>query len=263
MKSTTSCSERPAAICSRIWLRRSTASGAFESASVWFWHTRQRSSCARFITRRSSASSAWASAAKQRRTAATLLRTVELLDERLDLLLHHVGGERADLLVADHSLAVDHIGLGHAVDAVVDADAPVRVENDQLIGVAIALQPRQRILALVFVVQADHRYEPGLRDARPHRMLDEARRAPRGPHVQSPPFPRHVLLREALVGLAQERQLERRRRLADEWRRHLARIELQADGEQRNQRDEDAERPRCLPHAVASTVWRRAAADTR
>jgi hypothetical protein len=30
----------------RIWLRRSTASGAFESAIVWFWQTRQRSSSA-------------------------------------------------------------------------------------------------------------------------------------------------------------------------------------------------------------------------
>src|SRR3954471_18762372 len=199
MKSTISCSERPALICSRIWLRRSTASGALESAMVWFWQTRQRSSCARWVTRRSSASSA--SAAAQRRASATprLLRTAQLPDERLELLLHHVGGERPDLLVADHALAVDEIGLGDAVDAVVDADAPVRIEDDELVRVAVSLQPRQRVVALVLVVEADHRHETGARDARDHRVLDEARRAPRRPHVQHPHAAEHLLLREAPV----------------------------------------------------------------
>src|SRR5690349_23386706 len=101
MKSITSWSDLPAAICSRISLRRSCASGAFDSASDWFWHTRQRSSCARWETRWSSASSLHTNVLRQKRTRPTLLRTVQLPDERLDLLLHHVRGERADLLVAD------------------------------------------------------------------------------------------------------------------------------------------------------------------
>jgi hypothetical protein len=44
MNARISSSLRPAAIISRTWRRRSTASVAFESAIVWFWHTRQRSS---------------------------------------------------------------------------------------------------------------------------------------------------------------------------------------------------------------------------
>src|ERR1041384_4135766 len=51
MKSTTSPSLLPAISCSRIWRRRSTASSAFDSASDWFWHTRQRSSCDSAATR--------------------------------------------------------------------------------------------------------------------------------------------------------------------------------------------------------------------
>src|SRR5712692_1553147 len=152
MKSTTSRSDLPAASCSRIWLRRSTASGAFESASVWFWHTRQRSSCARSVTRRSSTGSC-AKAQANQKMSNPLATGVQLPDERLDLLLHHVRGERPDVLVADDALAIDDVGLGHAVDAVVDADAPVRVEHDQLIGIAVALEPGQRLVARVFVVE--------------------------------------------------------------------------------------------------------------
>jgi hypothetical protein len=42
---------------SRTWLRKSTASPALESAIVWFWQTRQRSSAESFITRASSTGS--------------------------------------------------------------------------------------------------------------------------------------------------------------------------------------------------------------
>src|SRR5258706_7394876 len=98
MKSTTSRSDLPAASCSRIWLRRSTASGALESASVWFWHTRQRSSCARSVTRRSSTLS-WANAQAIQKMSSPLATGIQLPDQRLDLLLHHVRGERTDVLV--------------------------------------------------------------------------------------------------------------------------------------------------------------------
>src|SRR5712692_112284 len=106
MKSTTSRSDLPAASCSRIWLRRSTASGAFESASVWFWHTRQRSSCARFVTRRSRPAS-WANAQALQTMSSHLATGVQFPDQLLDLFLHHVGGERSDVLVANDALAID------------------------------------------------------------------------------------------------------------------------------------------------------------
>src|SRR5512134_2579126 len=121
MNSRTSPSLAPLASCSRIWLRRSTASGAFDSASDWFWQTRHRSSCARPATRFSSAGSSAAARgpggavccaqasgastasarAATRRVAPLLAPTRELLDQRLDLLRLHVRGERTDVLEAD------------------------------------------------------------------------------------------------------------------------------------------------------------------
>src|SRR5215213_8525626 len=200
MNAITSWSDLPAAICSRIWLRRSTASGAFESAMVWFWHTRQRSSWARLAARRSSPSLCpWAQRLKPRSTAMRLIRTAQLFYQRLDLLLHDVRRKGADVLVADHALAIDDVGLGHTIDAVVDADAAIRVEHRELVGVAVALEPGQRVVALVLVVEADDGNQPGLRDPRHDRMLDQARRAPRRPYVEHPHLAEHVLLREALV----------------------------------------------------------------
>src|SRR5260221_340313 len=108
MKSTTSRSDLPAASCSRIWLRRSMASGAFESASVWFWQTRQRSSCERLVTRRSSTGSC-ASTQLAKSASSTLATGVQLLHQRLDFLLHDVRAKRADVLVADHALAIDDV----------------------------------------------------------------------------------------------------------------------------------------------------------
>src|SRR5439155_16367945 len=222
MKSITSRSDLPAASCSRIWFLRSTASGALESASVWFWHTRQRSSCARSVTRRSSAAFC-ANALAIQAMSSHLATGIQLLHQRLDLLLHDVGGERSDVLVADDALAIDDVGLGHAVDAVVDADAPARVEHDEMKRVAVALEPGQRLVAGVLVVEPDDRRESRLGDARHHWVLDQAWRAPRGPHAHDPHLAEHVLLREALLGLVQERQLESRRRLADQGRGHFAR----------------------------------------
>src|SRR5512138_2200994 len=100
MNSTTSLSLLPEASCSRIWFLRSTASGALESASVWFWHTRQRNSLARLATRRSS--SVLCPSAALAHSAATIRQTLptgrELLHQRPDLLLRDLGGERADVL---------------------------------------------------------------------------------------------------------------------------------------------------------------------
>src|SRR5678815_5056753 len=131
MNSRTSRSLAPFESCSRIWLRRSTASGAFDSASVWFWHTRQRSSSASEVTFRSSSSAASALETKQRNSRT--LATAQLLHLRQQLLLRHFGRERSDVLVTDHALLVDDVGLRHAVHAVVDGDAAGGVEHRELI----------------------------------------------------------------------------------------------------------------------------------
>src|SRR6185503_15798850 len=101
MNSRTSRSLAPFESCSRIWLRRSTASGAFDSASVWFWHTRQRNSSARAAVRlsRSLAAQAGEMSTKSMRN----LPTPKLLHQRHDLLLRVLRRERADVLVADHA----------------------------------------------------------------------------------------------------------------------------------------------------------------
>src|SRR6185436_7810276 len=108
MNSRTSRSLAPFASCSRISLRRSTASGALDSASVWFWHTRQRSSSANAAVRLSRSSPA--QAAEARTNSMKNLATAQLLHQRHDLLLRVLPRERTDVLVADHALAVDHVG---------------------------------------------------------------------------------------------------------------------------------------------------------
>src|SRR5687768_15170113 len=109
MKSITSCSLFPAASCSRIWLRRSTASGALESASVWFWQTRQRSSLASAPTRLS-ISGVWAAASPQATHSSNALASpIQFLHQRLQFLTRHLGRERPDVLVADHPALVDDV----------------------------------------------------------------------------------------------------------------------------------------------------------
>src|SRR3954462_2523972 len=242
MKSITSRSVFPALSCSRIWLRRSCASGALESARVWFWQTRQRSSCASEVTRRSSPLSscpiAWKGRTSKRRSGKSLATLRQLLDQRTDFLLDDLRRQRPNALVADDPLAVDHVRLGNPVHAVVDGDAAGRVVDRDLEGIAVPLEPGQRVLPRVLVVQAHHGGEAGARKLAHDKMLDEAGRAPRRPHVHYPHRAEHVFLREALVGLLQERQLERGSRLADERRRHLAGIEPQADREQAPQHQE-------------------------
>src|SRR5688500_3493791 len=156
MKSITSRSLAPAVSCSRIWFLRSTASGALESASVWFWQTRQRSSCASAATRLSS-SVFCARTGAQPRSSRRKSLAIELSAERPQLLLRDLRRERADMLVADHALAVDDVRFRHAVDAVVDRDAARGVVHREPVGVAIAPEPGQRVLARVLVVQTDDR----------------------------------------------------------------------------------------------------------
>src|SRR5687768_3670982 len=201
MKSITSRSLLPASSCSRIWLRRSTASGALESASVWFWHTRQRSSCARSATRRSRLGFPCPNAVPTRNRAMkkSLATPCELLYERPELLLRDPGRERPDVLVADDSLLVDHVRLGYAVHAVVDADAAGLVVDRDLERIAVLLEPGKRVGALVLVVEPDDRRDARAREIGHDRVLLQARRAPGRPNVHDPYRAQHVLLRERLV----------------------------------------------------------------
>src|SRR5579859_4936358 len=254
----------PALSCSRICRRRSSARSALESASVWFWHTRQRSSSASAITRFSrtgssdiggasfpTAKAALSAKARKRRT----LLTLELAHERNDLLLEDLRRHRADALVADHAALVDHIGLGHAVDPVVDADLAVGVEEGSAIGIAVAHKPAHALDALVLVVEPIERRAADLGIAHQRLVLFAAGDAPGGPHVEEPDLAELLLRGERLVRLLQERQLECRRRLADEGRGHLARIQVQPRGEHQHQRAEDAEHPEdALVHANASAT---------
>jgi hypothetical protein len=73
----------------------------------------------------------------------------QLFGERQDLLLEHGRRDGPDLLEADHAFGVDEVGLGHAVDAVVDADASVGVDDRELVGVAELGKPALGFLAPV------------------------------------------------------------------------------------------------------------------
>src|SRR6267143_1318224 len=215
MKSATSRSLAPRASCSRIWLRRSTARPAFDSAIDWFWHTRQRSSAARSMTRLSSAASS-ALATETASNNAKALLAIKFI-------------QRADELVADHAALVDDVGLRHAVHAVVDADPAVEIEGREPVRVAKALQPAERIVALVLVIQPVNRHRAALREFDQDRMLVAAGDAPRRPHVEDPHLALQIPLGKSLVGLLQHRQLEVRRRLADQRRGNFPRVEPQAE----------------------------------
>src|SRR4029077_17626068 len=138
MKSSTSPSLLPSRSSSRMRFLRSIASAACESARVWFWHTRQRSSSASAMTRFSRSGFSDAGEAAKAQKAVTIERktdkhlgTLQLLHQRQDALAHDLGGEDADALVADDALAVDDEGFGHPVDAVVHAQPPFAVVQRQ------------------------------------------------------------------------------------------------------------------------------------
>src|SRR5512138_637446 len=179
MYCTTCSSLAPRCSCSRISRRRSSARPACESAMVWFWHTRQRSSAATRSMRASSAGSAAAGSASLARASteasasATMSRTltIELPQQRHDLRLDHALRQRSDVLEANHALLVDHERLRHAVDAEVDADATVVVRQRDGVGVAELLQPAACVVALVLVVQAHQRRQLGARQRQHLRML--------------------------------------------------------------------------------------------
>src|SRR3954470_23121097 len=63
---------------------------------------------------------------------------IELLQQWLDLGGEHVGRDGADVLQADDAVLIDDEGLGHAVDAEVDADPSLVVEQRSVVRVAEA-----------------------------------------------------------------------------------------------------------------------------
>src|SRR5262245_8951439 len=113
------------------------ARSACESASVWFWQTRQRSSEARRCMRASTAGSAAAGAAslalaqKAARHSIKVARSlsIELPQHGEDARLDDLRRQRPHLLEAHHALLVDDEGFGHAVDAEVDAHLALVVEG--------------------------------------------------------------------------------------------------------------------------------------
>src|SRR6266508_274627 len=251
MKSMICESLAPCRIFSLTWFLKSSASGALESAMVWFWQARQRIPAASVMTLCSSAGSAAAGAASfayahdvgasSARSRAKGLATAELLHQGQHLVLDDLRRERADSLVADDAALVDHVGLGNAIDAVVDPDPAFDVEDRELIGVAHGLEPRQAVFALVPVVEPVERDRPAFREVEQHGVFLAAGDAPGSPDIEHPDAAEHVLFRESLRRLVQLRQFEVRRGLADERRGNLARVEREPDREQCDQRREDGE----------------------
>src|SRR5689334_24858488 len=78
-------------------------------------------------------------------------RSLQIAHQRQDRLLKRIGGERADLLVANDSRLVDDERLGNAVDAEIDADTSVEIDDRQLVRVAVGGEPGEPVLALVLV----------------------------------------------------------------------------------------------------------------
>src|SRR5664279_5053778 len=223
MYSITSRSVLPCTSSSRVCRRRSSASGACESAMVWFWQTRQRSS---EVTRTMRASSAGSSASGTASRAATPCAAaaspaattqprnararnergrdpaaaieptglrIELLEQRLDLVGEDLGRERADVLHADDAVAVDDEGLRHAVHAEIDADPSLVVEERGVVRVAEAGQPAVGVEPRVLVVEAIDRHGALLGELDEHRVLLAAGDAPRGPDVEDEGLAAQVL----------------------------------------------------------------------
>ena len=133
-----------------------------------------------------------------------------------DRLLQHLGCHRSDLLVADGSLLVDHVGFRHAVDTVVDTDLAIRVHHRHGVRIAELVEPAQGVVTLVLVVEPVDRHHAGLRQLDHQRMLLPARHAPRRPHIEQPYLAFQVRHRQLPRGFMQLHQRERRGGLVDQ-----------------------------------------------
>src|SRR4029434_9804789 len=81
---------------------------------------------------------------------------------------------------------IDQESLGYAVDAVVDADAPVAIDDRRGIRIAVLNEPGTAVVGFVLVVETVHGNDLRLGELDEQRMLDAARYAPRRPDVEKP-----------------------------------------------------------------------------
>ena len=118
-------------------------------------------------------------------------------------------------------------------------------------------KPGQRVLAFVLVVQAVDGHHAGLGELHEHRVLVAAGFTPRSPDVEHPHPAQQILPAQGLAGVGQQRQVEGRGGFADERRGHLARVAVQADGQEDRQRQKKDQRQQKTLHAA--TPWASAA----
>ena len=118
----------------------------------------------------------------------------------------HLGRDRADVLVADDAVLVDDVGLGHAVDAVVDADAAVGVEQrERRTGCRTAPASPARRRACPCSSGRDRHHAACCAKLDQHRVLVAAGHAPRGPDVEQPDLAQQVLAAQRAVSGASSR----------------------------------------------------------
>src|SRR3990167_1745500 len=222
-------SESPRRSISRTWFFRSIARPALESAMVWFWQTRHRSSAVIRTIRASSSGSAAAGAASwaattpaaSANTRAMIHLAIELPHQRFNLVPDHLGCQRPNVFETDHALAVHHEGFWHAINAPVDPDPAVLVEQRDGVRVAVARQPAQARHALVLVVQTVDRLHLLAGEFDQQRVLRLTGHTPRRPHVQHPDLAHQVVTPDGAVGIIEPGELESGRGLVDQRGRHF------------------------------------------
>src|SRR5690606_6514009 len=177
-------------------------------------------------------------------------RLSSFLDSRDDLGLQRLHRNRADVLVDEAAVAIDDECLGHAVDAPLDRRAPVAVDADSPVRIAVTTKEaacRGRLVLIVDPVEIDRGPADQLDQ---DRMLLRARHAPGRPKVHDRNIAACELAitetgyRLAVVDEPWERlQRELRDRLADQRRRQPRRITgLQRIEEHQRERAKDDER---------------------
>src|ERR1700722_7080923 len=76
-------------------------------------------------------------------------------DLRPDRVAQRTVVDRSDEFEGDGAVTLDDIGLGHAVDAEVDASAPARINADRGIRIALLAEITARIFGQILVGDAD------------------------------------------------------------------------------------------------------------
>src|SRR5690606_12970253 len=106
----------------------------------------------------------------------------------------------------------------------------------------------ERRVPVVLPVQAVDRNAARPRELEQVRVLLAAADAPRGPHVEQRQLAREVVAADLALGLLEARQAELRRRLTDERRRDVARVEVETAVQEASEHRDEDERNRVAPH---------------